>query len=273
MHAASRDALVNSTAFLDAAISEAPEGAIGAAAQIGAELFEVVDSLEAERGLRVALADTSAAGTRRRALADEVFAGKVSATTLRVLGDAVAQDWSNPRELRDGLVELGRSALLRAASEQGQLETVEDELFRLGRIVAQNGGFEQALADRSAPIAARRELLSAVLYGKVTAVTEALAMQAVTRPEARPADDFDALSRLAASRRGRTVAHVTSASPLSDEQRGRLERSLGSVYGREIAVHTDLDAALMGGVVIRVGDEIIDGSTAARLDAVRRHFR
>ena len=183
---------------------------------------------------------------------------------------AVAQSWSTPRDLREGLVTLGREALLLSAREQGQLDAVEDELFRLGRVVAGDPEFEQALSDRTTTADDKRALLGQVLYGKVTAVTEALASQAVARPESMPADDLDALSRQAAELQGQSVAVVTSAAELSDEQQSTLESKLASIYGREMTVHVQVDPAVLGGMVIRVGDEVIDGSVAGRLDAVRR---
>ena len=92
----------------------------------------------------------------------------------------------------------------------------------LGRIVAGDPQFEQLLADRTAEAGAKRGLLAEVLYGKVTAVTEALASQAVDRPSGMPADDIMEISTQAAELRGRSVAVVTSAEPL---KRASLARS------------------------------------------------
>ena len=272
MHAASREALDTTRDALKSALAANPAGG-ATGAKVGQEMFQVVEVLEDNRSLRVAVADTSATVEARQDLVRGVFGWKIDQTTLDLLLAAVSSDWSNPRELREGLIILGREALLRSADEQGQLQTVEDELFRLSRIVAGDAEFEQALADRTADTAAKRALLAQVLYGKVTAVTEALASQAIARPTGMPADDLMEISAQAAELRGRTVAVVTSAEALSEQQAADLGSRLQSVYGREIAVHNDIDPALMGGVVVRVGDEIIDGSVAGRLDALRRSLR
>ncbi|MBB0993373.1 F0F1 ATP synthase subunit delta [Dietzia sp. SLG510A3-3B2-2] len=272
MHAASRDALDQTRDDLKSALASNPAGG-ATGAKVGQELFQVVEVLEDNRSLRVAVADTSASVEARQDLVRGVFGWKVDQATLDLLLAAVAWDWSNPRELRQGLILLGREALMRSAEEQGQLQTVEDELFRLGRIIAGDAEFEQTLADRTADTGAKRALLAQVLYGKVTAVTEALASQAVARPVGMPADDIMEISRQAAELRGRTVAVVTSAESLSEQQAGDLRERLASIYGREIAIHNDVDPALLGGAVVRVGDEIIDGSVAGRLDAMRRTLR
>lgn len=272
MHAASRDALDQTREALTSALAANPAGG-ATGAKVGQELFQVVDVLEDNRSLRVAVADTSAPVEARQDLVRGVFGWKVDQTTLDLLLAAVSADWSNPRELREGLILLGREALLRSAEQQDQLQTVEDELFRLGRIVAGDAEFEQALADKTTAADAKRALLAQVLYGKVTAVTEALASQAVARPAGMPADDFMEISRQAAELRGRAVAVVTSAEPLTSQQADDLRGRLASIYGRELAIHNDVDPALLGGAVVRVGDEIIDGSVAGRLDALRRTLR
>lgn len=272
MHAASRDALEQTRSALQSILADNPSGG-ATGAKVGAEVFEVVDVLEDNRTLRVAVADTAASVEARQDLVRGVFGWKVDQATLEVVLAAVAQDWSTPRELREGLALLGRESLLRSADEQGQLQTVEDELFRLGRIVAGNAELEQALGDRTVDTAPRRALLAEVLYGKVTAVTETLASQAVGRPAGMPADDFLEISRQAAELRGRSIAVVTSSEALSEAQSDNLRERLTSLYGREIAVHNEVDPALLGGVVVRVGDEVIDGSVAGKVDAMRRTLR
>lgn len=268
MHAASRESLATLSAGLDAAIT-GDASSVATAAQTGSELFDIVEVLDSDRGLRVAVADPSATAEQRSGLIQSLFAGKVSDTTLKVAVDAAAQVWSTPREMREGLVELGRRALLRSAEGQGQLNEVEDELFQLGHILAEQSQLEQLLADKAATPEAKRGLLASVLYGKVTSVTEALALQAVGRPTKRPADDIESLSRLAAGLRNHVVARVTSATNLSAEQERALADKLGRVYGKAMSIHTVIDKSILGGLVIRVGDEVIDGSLSTKLEKLR----
>ncbi|MEJ5919492.1 F0F1 ATP synthase subunit delta [Corynebacterium sp. H78] len=268
MHAASRESLASLSAGLDSAIGGRAVS-VATAAQTGSELFDVVEVLDSDRGLRVAVADASAAAEQRSGIVQKLFAGKVSESTLKVVTDAATQVWSTPREMRDGLVELGRRSLLRSAEGQGQLETVENELFQLGNILAEQPQLEQLLADKAATPEAKRGLLASVLYGKVTSVTEALALQAVGRPTKRPADDIDSLSRLAAGLRNRVVARVTSATAISALQQHALADKLSRIYGKDVSIHTVIDKSIIGGLVIRVGDEVIDGSISKKLEKMR----
>ncbi|AEF41698.1 F0F1 ATP synthase subunit delta [Hoyosella subflava] len=271
MYAASREALAKTQAELVDALSQA--GSADAAAEAGADLFSVVNLLDENRTVRMAFADASASGSRRSALADELFSGKVSAPALATLKTAVAQNWSAPSDLVNSLVHVGRIAYLRAAADQDQLEMVEDETFRLSRITAASPELEQALSDRSRPASATAELLKKLLYGKATAITEALAVQAVARARRAPADEFAAVASLAAEQRERAVAYVRSAVALSDSQKERLATALDRIYGKSIAVHVEVDPELLSGLVVRVGDEVIDGSASGRLAELRKALK
>ncbi|KAB1503937.1 F0F1 ATP synthase subunit delta [Corynebacterium sp. 320] len=269
MHAASREALERLSTALDKGLNESNE-TVGVGAVIGSELFDIVDILDSDRTLRVAMVDQSKSPAERSALAENLFGGKASATTVENVSAAVAQTWSNSRDFRAGLVQLGRRALLRSAEGQGQLDRVEDELFRLARIIEREPQLELLLADRAVSADARRDLLAKVLYGKVTSVTEALALQAVGRLQQRPVEELDALCDEVAQLKGAEVARVRAAAPLGEQQQSQLADKLEKIYGRKISVHTEVDSSLLGGAVIRVGDEVIDGSTAGKLQRLRR---
>jgi F-type H+-transporting ATPase subunit delta len=67
------------------------------------------------------------------------------------------------------------------------------------------------------------------------------------------------------------VATVTSAVPLSDVQKARLGAVLAKLYGRQMHLNLDVDPEVLGGISVRVGDEVIDGTIADRLaEASRR---
>ncbi|WP_055178030.1 F0F1 ATP synthase subunit delta [Corynebacterium lowii] len=265
MHAASRTALAEVARSLDTQIS----GSVVTAATLGAELFDTVEFLDDNRGLRVAVAEASSTPEQRQGLMNDVFQGKVAEATMTVLKDAAGARWSTPREFRTGLVVLGRRALLRGAEIEGTLEQVEGELFELSRLLERHPELTQLLSERAVARSRKRGLLANVLYGKVSKYTEALALQVIGRPEHNPIDDIAALASEAAQLRGRVVAKVTSAGPLSAEQQQALAQKLGRIYGNEMDVFAEVDESLLGGMIIRVGDERIDGSTAGKIRRLR----
>ncbi|MGB3770715.1 MAG: F0F1 ATP synthase subunit delta [Rhodococcus sp. (in: high G+C Gram-positive bacteria)] len=273
MYAASREALAEARTVLTSELDSASDST-SAAAQAGSDMFGVVTVLDQQRPLRTALADASAAPAARSALAASLFGGKVGDAALAAVKAAVEQNWSSARDLTDSLVLLGRESMLRAAQDQDQVGTVEDELFRLGRIIAGDPALEQALSDRTKPAEASGSLLSKLLYGKVTAITEALAVQAVGRLRgAAPASVFSELSALAATLRNKEVAYVRSSTEMSAEQVDRLTSTLEGIYGKSVTVHVEVDSELLSGLVVRVGDEVIDGSGAGRLASLRKSLR
>jgi len=241
--------------------------------RLGDELFAVVRLLDGEVGLRRALGDSSAEPERREQLLSGLLSGKVGAETLEVLVVAVRERWSTPRELVDGIDQLGRTALLVRAEREGRLDSVEDELFRFGRIVAADTTLEQALTDRSAPAEAKAELIRTLVSGKAEPVTVALIEQLVVAPQGRSlVAGLGELADEAAKRRERSVAYVVSAGPLSATQQERLSAALDRIYARPIALHVEVDPDVLGGLVIRVGDEVIDGSATGRIDQLRRRL-
>ncbi len=70
----------------------------------------------------------------------------------------------------------------------------------------------------------------------------------------------------------RIQVHVTSARPVSDDQASRLGESLRKRYGRDVDLEVEIDEALIGGAIIRAGDEVIDGSVRGRLERLGRQI-
>ena len=269
LHAASREALNLAEKRLGEVLGEAGTDA----ATVGAELFSVVDLLDREPGLRRAVGDSAAESQARKSLLRTLLADKLSEPTLQVLDSVVSQRWSSPSQLVDGAQALGRSALLTSAEKTGNLDTVEDQLFQIARIVVGKPELEQALSDQAAPAENKRSLVHGLFSGRVDVVVETLVEQALLRHQVGGVGQvLDELVELTARRRQRSVAHVISANALSDEQQTRLADKLSGIYGRQIALHIEIDSQLGGGLVVRVGDEVINGSTAGQLDALRRRL-
>ena len=268
MQPASRAALATAREQLENRISGA---GVQDRRRVGDDLGAVAEVLGEQPAIRRHLADSAAPQQVRRKMVEALFGGKVSRITLRTLNDVVASRWSRPLDLVDGIEELARQALLTFAERDRSLEDVEDELFRFGRILAAQPRLATLLGDESAPAERRLELLNTVLADRTRPVTRRLLEQAVRAPRRRRIDEIvEVLVDRAAGRRKRSVAHVSAAGPLSQQQEQRLIDVLNRIYRRPISLKIDLEPELLGGLVIRVGDEVIDGSVAARLDKARR---
>jgi F-type H+-transporting ATPase subunit delta len=114
------------------------------------------------------------------------------------------------------------------------------------------------------------QLLDSLLRGKADTVTVELLERTVRSGRKHSmALAVDGLLTEVAWRRQRATALVRSAAPLTDEQITRLAAVLREMYGRDIDIRVVIDPAVTGGLVVRVGDEVIDGSVAGRLAAAR----
>lgn len=255
MGSATTQALAASVSALDAATVDL---------DTARELFAAARAVAGSRALSGALADPSAAPEARSALVTGVFAG-LSQTTQSLLTTAAAQRWSSQDQLVDGIEELA----VRAAAEADKGD-LEGELFRVSRIVAENPELELALGSRLGDGAAKGVLMQTLLGGRASEATALVVSSLVQAPRGRRVRGI--LSRaigIVAAQRGRTVATVTTATPLTDAQAERLATALSRSYGGEVTINPVVDPSVVGGVRVQIADDVIDGSIASRLADVR----
>lgn len=269
MNAASREALAAARESLTALTDSTSVDAT----VLADELSAVTALLDREVSLRRALTDPAQDAEAKAGLVGRIFGDQVGGATVDLLTGMVRSRWSAPRDVVDAVEELADTADLIAAERDGSLDDVEDELFRFGRTVSSSSDLRAALSDNKASTAAQQQLLHRLLGGKAQPVTERLVTRLVTQPRGRSLEGgLDGLAKLAADRRGRSVAVVTSAVPLSDQQKQRLGAVLERLYGRPVHLNLDVDPEVIGGITVRIGDEVINGSIADRLDDAQRRM-
>jgi F-type H+-transporting ATPase subunit delta len=242
-----------------------------AAANLGNELFAVAGVLASQPALRRALSDPSRSPQARADLATSVFGGKVSEASAGVIGAVGAARWSAPGDVTTAVERLAVQALVAAADHESRLDDLEDELFRFSRVVASQPELRIALTNPFVPAGAKRQLLDQLLAGKATPEAMRLIAEAAANPLGRSLDvSLADYAGIAARRRERLVAEVHVVAPLTDEQRGRLAAALAATYGHQVHLNIVIDPRVAGGMTIRIGDELVDGSVATRLAEARR---
>ena len=240
---------------------------------LSGELVSVAQMLDREivvtRYLTLAAEDAAP----RVRLLERLVSGKVADPTLDVLRAAVSERWSANSDLVDAIEHVSRQALLEVAEREDQVDEVEDQLFRFSRILDAQPRLAILLGDYAAPAEGRIALLRKVLdssSGSVNKIAIALLSQTVELLRGEPAEEaMKFLAEVAVARRGEVVAQVSAAAELSDAQRTRLTEVLSRIYGHPVTVQLQIDAELLGGLLISVGDEVIDGTLSSRLAAAK----
>ena len=187
-----------------------------------------------------------------------------------MLEAAASVRWSLTGDFVDAVEHVARLALLVRAERDNQADDVEEQLFRFTRILDQQPRLTSLLGDYTTPADGRIGLLHKVLGdgNGANATATALLVQTISLLRGSRADEAVlALAQLAVARRGEVVAHVSAAAELSDEQRTRLTEVLTRIYNHPVSVQLNVDPALLGGLSVAVGDEVIDGTLSSRLDA------
>ncbi|MFL6070077.1 MAG: F0F1 ATP synthase subunit delta [Actinomycetes bacterium] len=240
---------------------------------VGDALFSVAALLYAQPSLRAALTDPARSGDDKAALVQSLLGGKMAEQVIDLLSGMVRARWSAPRDLAEAVSRLGVEAVLVSAQRHDRLDEVQDELFRFAGIVASHPDLRLALTDRALPVERKSDLLTDLLKEKSTVESARLIVHAVTEPRGVSLEgNLQRLADAAAARHERQVATVTAAVPLTERQRERLSGALAGQLGHNVQINVVVDPAVVGGLRIAIGDEVIDGTLATRLDDAQRRI-
>ena len=164
-------------------------------------------------------------------------------------------------------------ALFAVAEAEGELDRVEDELYRFGKAVEAQPKLREALTDPSLPaerkIAVTREILEEKASRHTVALLGFLIEEGRTRDLSRI---LEALAEVVAEQRNKAVAEVRSAVPMDEQRRTKLAAALAKATGKDVELKVLVDPTLIGGVVAQVGDQVFDGSVRRKLDMAREQL-
>lgn len=268
MRGVSRESMESAVGLLDSVLGRDVD-----AASLGQDLFGMARIIHSSVVLRRALADPNAAGSDKAGIVGRVFSGKVGDDAIEIVKGLVGSRWSAARDLADGIESLGITAILADAEKENSLDTIEDEIFRFGRIITANPDLQQALTNMTRSTQDRGRLVEKLLGLRANPHSVQLIKQAVVDPRGRRLDQaFDQFEDAIAERRQEKLALVTTAVPLTRDQSERLGAALTQIYSREVHLNFDIDPTLVGGIRIQVGNEIIDGSLSSRLEEAKRRL-
>jgi len=240
-------------------------------AELPGQLFAVADLISQDTQLRSALSDAGQPSATRVGLVHAVFDGRVSSLAVEVLADVVALRWSSPNDFVEVVEALATQAALMNADREGSLEQVEGDLFAFSQTVSGSADLQMALTDPSVGAAQKAGLVETLLSGRSTQQTIAVLSYAMGHLRGRRVDTvMDDLMDLAGEQRNRSIAEVRVARPLDPDQATRLAAALSRLNGRDVRLNVVVDPDVIGGISVRIGDEVIDATVATRIEQARR---
>lgn len=162
-------------------------------------------------------------------------------------------------------------ALVELARAEGVLDRVEDELFSVAQAVEKSPELRSTLTDPELPGDKKQSIIGDLIGGRASPLTVGIVQLIVGQGHV---DDLPGIARgileTAAASRDRALAEVRTAVPLDDQTVERLRSALSKATGKQVEVKVIVDPSIIGGIVARVGDTVIDGSIARRVESLRQ---
>jgi F-type H+-transporting ATPase subunit delta len=164
-------------------------------------------------------------------------------------------------------------AFLEVARAEKQGGAIEDDLFRFARALDANDELRMALADRTVPAERRIAVVEELMGGVALPVSVGMVSMVVGADRAPELSAIvDRFLELSAEERKHEVAEVRAAVPLDEGLRDRLANALSQATGKQVEVKVVVDPNVLGGLVARIGDTVIDGSVRHRLDQLKERL-
>ncbi|WP_454698878.1 F0F1 ATP synthase subunit delta [Arthrobacter humicola] len=251
-----------------------------ASLQLAKELFGILGTVDSSAGLRRALTDPSRSGDEKSALVKQLFSGKVSTDAAEIASGLAGSRWASARDIGDALETLAASVVIAVAENKSAvsasgitgLETLENDLFSFNQAVGSSHEVQRALSEPQASPAAKTALAEK-LVPHASEEAKVLIGQAVSQPRGLKVTNLvRRFAELAAKRQQRWIATVSVTRPLTETQTSRLQAALNALYERELKINMNVDPALIGGIRIQVGDEVVDASVLNRLGQLQRQL-
>lgn len=163
-------------------------------------------------------------------------------------------------------------ALFELASEKG---TVDDWLVQLDLAVQvlNDDEFRALLNHAEVSLLRKREAVEAVLVEVDPMVQNLISLLVARGSVGVVGDVYDNYTRLVDIAKGRQRVELTSAVELEDNQIDKIKVFVEGLVKKEVVIHTSVDESILGGIVIQIGDQLLDGSTKTQLEGLRKQVR
>ena len=164
-------------------------------------------------------------------------------------------------------------SLLDLANEQGQTESVANDVQQLEQLIEQNRDFADFLSSPGISNEERANALSRIFSGRVSVLQERFLQLMSERGRLSLLPEvLEAFEHLLDEQLGKIEVDVTVAARLSDSELEAVRSRVSQALGRDAVIHQYVDPDIIGGIVLRVGDQVVDASIRRQLEAMRRRL-
>lgn len=164
-------------------------------------------------------------------------------------------------------------ALFDIAQDNNTLDVLEKELKAVTDIIEGEQGIKRILTHPQVMVDAKKEVISALFAGKISDTSLNFLYLIIDRHrEAYIPGVTIEYTRLANEAHNRVDAVVTSTKDLTSDQKENLAKVLSRLAGKEVSPEFAVDASLLGGIVVRIGDKVIDGSVKHKLETLQQRL-
>lgn len=158
------------------------------------------------------------------------------------------------------------------AKEQKELDRWERDLNQLSQVLT-GAAVAEFFDNPVVPIAAKQEAIETALPGEDQRYIRNLALLLLERGRISQLPDVVSdFHSLVLQERGIAIARVTTAVPMSTEEQGQLQERLSKMVGKTIELRPSVDPNIIGGLIVRIGDDLIDGSIRTQLSQLRQQM-
>ncbi|MBO1771022.1 F0F1 ATP synthase subunit delta [Agrococcus sp. TF02-05] len=228
------------------------------------DLFRASRALERSPQVLSSLGDAVSSPDSRAALAQRVL-GQLGGAAVSIVAHLARQRWS---ETDDLLAAIDEAAVRIAVRSTG--DDVVGEIASFERIVASDAQLELALGGLQGSADEKAALVHRLLSGRASETTLAILDHLVRAPRGRRIGQrLRSAAKQVAAAAGRSLATVTTAREINPAQLDRLRAGLERQYGRTLQLQQVVDPAVLGGLRVSIGDDVIDGTVRSKLTDLR----
>lgn len=164
-------------------------------------------------------------------------------------------------------------ALFEVAKEHGKIEQVEKDIVTISQTVKEHQELNKVLKHPSVTTAEKKAIFESLLEKMSEEVRNFIFLLIDRQREMELAEVTKEYIELANDTRGVLNATVTTAKPLSSQEEQQLADRFGQLINKKLRVETKIDSDIIGGVVVKIGDRLYDGSIAGKLSRVQQHIK